>query len=97
MHRINLSETQIEQGAIDAVPVEVARMYNILPINLMNHIEPGKTEKTLEIAVADNISTGEWADQFQGEIDHVLSGRKVVPAYVATPKDIESAIKQYYK
>ncbi len=78
---VDLSEMEISQDAIDAVPANTARMYQCLPIELFG--------STLKIALTDPLNPG-----VVDEMGFLL--HKEVQLVVADPAQIERLINSYY-
>jgi type IV pilus assembly protein PilB len=78
---INLAHFEIDAGVIKLVPADVARKYNVLPVN--------KTGATLTIAMADPTNV------FAMDDIKFMTGYNVEPV-VASELGIKSAIENYY-
>jgi type IV pilus assembly protein PilB len=78
---INLAHFEIDAGVIKLIPSEVARKYNILPVN--------KTGATLTIAMADPTNV------FAMDDIKFMTGYNVEPV-VASELGIKQAIENYY-
>jgi len=78
---INLAHFEIDAGVIKLIPADVARKYNILPVN--------KTGATLTIAMADPTNV------FAMDDIKFMTGYNVEPV-VASELGIRSAIDNYY-
>src|SRR5436853_518314 len=78
---INLAHFEIDAGVIKLIPADVARKYNILPVN--------KTGATITIAMADPTNV------FAMDDIKFMTGYNVEPV-VASELGIKSAIDNYY-
>lgn len=78
---INLAHFEIDSGVIKLIPADVARKYNILPVN--------KTGATLTIAMADPTNV------FAMDDIKFMTGYNVEPV-VASELGIKAAIDNYY-
>ena len=78
---INLAHFEIDEGVIKLLPAEVARKYNIIPVN--------KTGATITIAMADPTNV------FAMDDIKFMTGYNVEPV-VASELGIRAAIEQYY-
>jgi type IV pilus assembly protein PilB len=78
---INLAHFEIDAGVIKLIPAEVARKYNILPVN--------KTGATITIAMADPTNV------FAMDDIKFMTGYNVEPV-VASELGIKAAIDNYY-
>src|SRR5947209_8488752 len=78
---INLAHFEIEAGVIKLIPADVARKYNILPVN--------KTGATITIAMADPTNV------FAMDDIKFMTGYNVEPV-VASELGIKAAIDNYY-
>ncbi|HEX9407319.1 MAG TPA: type IV-A pilus assembly ATPase PilB [Thermoanaerobaculia bacterium] len=78
---INLSHFEIDQSVIKLIPADVARKYNILPVN--------KTGATITIAMADPTNV------FAMDDIKFMTGYNVEPV-VASELGIKAAIDNYY-
>src|ERR1700746_2290771 len=78
---INLSPFEIDPNVLKLVPADVARKYNILPVN--------KTGATLTIAMADPTNV------FAMDDIKFMTGYNVEPV-VASETSLEEAIEKYY-
>ncbi|HEX7153402.1 MAG TPA: type IV-A pilus assembly ATPase PilB [Thermoanaerobaculia bacterium] len=78
---INLSHFEIDAGVIKLIPADVARKYNILPVN--------KTGATITIAMADPTNV------FAMDDIKFMTGYNVEPV-VASELGIKAAIDNYY-
>src|SRR5512143_616861 len=78
---INLAHFEIDSGVIKLIPADVARKYNILPVN--------KTGATLTIAMADPTNV------FAMDDIKFMTGYNVEPV-VASELGIRAAIDNYY-
>src|SRR5437588_12826532 len=78
---INLQHFEIDPGVIKLIPADVARKYNILPVN--------KTGATITIAMADPTNV------FAMDDIKFMTGYNVEPV-VASELGIKSAIDNYY-
>src|SRR5215213_11487421 len=78
---INLSHFEIDSSVIKLIPADVARKYNILPVN--------KTGATITIAMADPTNV------FAMDDIKFMTGYNVEPV-VASETSLEEAIEKYY-
>jgi type IV pilus assembly protein PilB len=78
---VSLRSIQFTPELLSAIPANVARMYQCLPV--------GQQNGTVEIALADPLDTSR-ADEI------TFAVKKEVQVVVADPADIEKSIEQYY-
>lgn len=79
---VNLKEYLVEQSAIDMIPEEIARKYNIVPLF--------KIRDTLTIAMPDTLDIY-TIDELQRR-----TKSKTIDAVLSTPEDILYALDRYY-
>lgn len=78
---VNLFQTQIEQKAIDLVPTDIAKKYDLMPIKVDNN--------KLVVAMTDPL------DYFAIEEVRMVSGLQITPVF-ATTDSIYRAISKHY-